>query len=225
MKDWRIYIALNPDEERAILDALVSTYPRDRFSTVTWIQADGINGNPELLLDVAAETEKSALAEAARVFQAARMYADLPHEEPRFTGYSIPEELGEPPDLAYWHKADLARDTGSYADAVVAVQISCEVLARRTLDALAEAQGMPWLSRLYKARPASLSDDVTQSLFNGLSGLEIQAEEWWQSYRDHAQRRNGILHRGAGVDLAGAEASIEAGKAFRTYVRGALPAV
>ena len=70
MKDWRIYIALIPDEERAILDALVSTYPFDRFSTVTWIQADGINGTPELLLDVAAATEKGALAEAARVFQA-----------------------------------------------------------------------------------------------------------------------------------------------------------
>ena len=83
---------------------------------------------------------------------------------------------------------------------------------------------MPWLSRLYKARPASLTDDVTQTLFNGLSGREIQAEEWWQSYHDHVQRRNGILHRGAGVDLAGAEASIGAGKAFRSYVRGALPA-
>src|SRR5262249_9498487 len=159
----------NPEDERAILDALASTYPRDRFSTVTWIQADGVKGTPELLLDVAAGSEKDALAEAARVFQAARTYADVPHEEPRFTGYSIPEERGEPPDLAYWHRADLAMDQGSYPDSVVAVQISCEVLARRTLDALAEAQGMPWLSRLYRARPASLTDDVTQTLFNGLS--------------------------------------------------------
>ncbi len=43
MRDWRIYLALNPDEERAILEALVSTYPATA-SRQSRIQADGIKG-------------------------------------------------------------------------------------------------------------------------------------------------------------------------------------
>lgn len=198
MRDWRIYIALNLNDEEAVLAALGHTYSHGRFSSVAWVQ-DGVAGNPELLLDVAAETEEGALAEAGRVYELARAYADLVPERPRFTGYSIPEEVGESADLRLWHRADEALDTGSYVEAVVAVQISCEVLARRCLDSLTKAQGMTWLGPLYRGRPTSLTDDLTRTLFNGLTGLEIQTETWWQAYRDHVQRRNGILHRGTAL--------------------------
>jgi hypothetical protein len=57
-------------------------------------------------------------------------------------------------------------------------------------------------------RKHNLNDDATRTLWQVLSGDEINQTGPWREYKRHLNRRNDIVHQGTSVTDAGAAASV-----------------
>jgi hypothetical protein len=62
-------------------------------------------------------------------------------------------------------------------------------------------------------------DPIGQQVFEAALGERPTTFASWREYRDHVQRRNNIVHRGASATRADADTAIRIGEDIRDYVQ------
>jgi HEPN domain-containing protein len=213
---WRVSIALDPEEARAIEVAMFALLPHARWELRLPLTED--EGSPALLIDARAESLADAESETEQLYARAREEAGLPAKAALILG-TLPPLLAAAPYERVLNEADSLVEEKSYEWAVVRAQTAAEMYAKRALDHIADGvvEGDQKASRLF--RKVSLLDPSDQALLRALTGVAIAAEEWWESYKLHVERRNQIVHADLSVSEHLARASIDAASAFIAFLR------
>jgi hypothetical protein len=110
---------------------------------------------------------------------------------------------------------------GEFGIAVVVAHMACEIEAERAISRAFSDKGVEFLedavSGFYSG--SNLADDRIRKLYNALTGKEIHNEAFWQAFKKSATRRNDVVHKGATVTKADAEASYQAAKSLVDYLK------
>ncbi len=110
---------------------------------------------------------------------------------------------------------------GEFGIAVVVAHMACEIEAERAISHAFSERGIEFLedavSALYSG--SNLAIDRIRDLYNALTGKEIHKEAFWQAFKKSATRRNDVVHKGATVTKAEAEASYQAARNLVAYLK------
>ena len=104
---------------------------------------------------------------------------------------------------------------------MVIAQAACEVRTEQAIRVLLEKKGLVGLSDpLLKLFTTSknICNDRLRDIYNALSNSQIQNEHFWQRLKNHYDRRNAIVRKGASCNDAGARASLDAVEEYFTYL-------
>ena len=123
-------------------------------------------------------------------------------------GGSGAEELGEGAAHVWWlflapgrGGGALGKGLGGVGDLVVAAQIYFEVQLRALLEEAARTSPSRWSSRLLKERGvAELKRGQSFVAIELLLGVDVVQLPEWSRFQAHVERRNGVVHRGQGVE-------------------------
>jgi hypothetical protein len=98
------------------------------------------------------------------------------------------------------HLAEGARP-GDCEVAVAAAQMAIEIQTERALGALFEIRDLQFVedSVTDLISTYSLNNDRVRNLYESLSGDDIVQAPFWQRFKDHAKRRNEVVHSGKRV--------------------------
>ncbi len=166
-------------------------------------------GEPKVELYVDATDPDDARMQAERLYAAMRKEGGLPPQpEPRFVGVYI-NAGADPPWLQHFDEAADMIEQRRYELAVIAAQTACEVVIGEAIESAVDApEGSLAQMAIDGARSWSLRDTRARKIFAATLGKTPTQEEWWRDYRDHLDRRNNIVHKGAKVSEASARRSL-----------------
>lgn len=193
-------------------------------------------GSAELLFELSADSQESAVQQARAVYAALRQRAGLEAALPLYgflgpTGHFPTIPVVPPPrhvELA--QRAQQLFDNGMLDYAVVAAQTACELLVFDAITELLVAQGESASANFARhwfdtsSQTQSLNDDRLQRLWTFLTGDKAQSQVWWDAYKKHIGRRHGIVHRGYEPTAAEASESLRATADFRAHIAARLSA-
>jgi hypothetical protein len=173
-------------------------------------------GEPKVELYVYATDPDDARQQAETLYASMRKEGGLKVEpEPRFVGVYMNAGT-DPLWLQHFDEAGDLIQQRRYELAVVAAQIACEIEIKDAIDLAAEApEGSLARMAIEGPRSWSLIDKRAQKVFVAVIGRTPTKEPWWSDYRDHVERRNNIVHRGAKVSETSARRSLEVAEALR----------
>jgi hypothetical protein len=214
---WRVRIALDPQDVRAIEAAMFAELPRERWELRLPRIED--EGSPNLLIDARpAKSRADSDIEAEQVYARARERAGLSAEPARIIGAVTPLFAGAPHDRLL-NEADVLIELERFEWAVVRAQTACEMYARLALDQIARglSEGGQKGSALF--RKVWLLDRGDRALLTAITGVAIGDEDWWPSYKLHVERRNEVVHAGLSVSEHEALASIGAARSFIAFLQ------
>jgi hypothetical protein len=221
-KGWYVHLSVEADEGRQLLDAargivddhgaslVVSPESRLR-ELVLFSREDDANRARDAVIDVYQRLRRVAGLDAhpARVVALAQSSS--------MSGSRSPEHRL---DVTLMQEAHRVLNSDSYFEwVVVLAQTACEVYACDILDRRgAELVGAAAASASQLAS-GNLDNERVRRVFHELTGYTPPQEtEWWRDYQAHAQRRHRIVHAGARVTRADAEASIRAAEAMIAFL-------
>jgi hypothetical protein len=104
-------------------------------------------------------------------------------------------------------------DEGNFPFAVIAIQTAFELFMEGAFDYVLQLRSTVEIGDAVAQliRRYNMSDDRVRSLWTSLTGHKItEPAATWKAYRDHLDRRNGLVHRGEGVTGHDAKASLDA---------------
>ena len=112
---------------------------------------------------------------------------------------------------------------GDYEVAVVTAQMAAEISSEQSIGTYLARKNVPELEEpLAGLFPSySLANDRVLKLYTALRGDRLQDRPFWPAYKEHAARRNRVVHRGERADKAAAEASLAAVEHLLAYLRSA----
>lgn len=64
----------------------------------------------------------------------------------------------------------------------------------------------------------SLANDGNRDLYVAMTGDEVHKAAFWSKFKESADRRNQIMHKGLSVDKAAAEESYQAAEKFIAHL-------
>lgn len=99
--------------------------------------------------------------------------------------------------------------------------MACEVGTETALTAAFAARGIPDLEEPVEAlmNGYNLGNERHRKLYSALARDDIQKEQFWQEFKESAERRNKIVHKRANVSKAEAEASLKAATDFVAHLK------
>ena len=105
--------------------------------------------------------------------------------------------------------------------AVVVAHMACEISVERALLRAYEAKDTRFLAESAEEMlPCyNLAIDRVRSLYNAVTGNEIQQQPFWPAFRESATRRNQAVHEGKILTKAEAEASLKAASDLVAFLR------
>jgi hypothetical protein len=111
-------------------------------------------------------------------------------------------------------------DADDFGVAVVVAHTACEMSAERAISRALVKREIGYLDGwVAKAlRNNNLASENTASLYNLLTGSNIQTQPFWEDFKNSAQRRNGFVHSGTPVAKPEAEVSLEAARELVAYL-------
>ena len=203
----------------------------DAFTGASSAEDEGVDSivehdSPEERFEVAFELPQGPVeeifAEARRRYAriCARAGIEVPDPlELRASGFEVFLE-DQLRDSELLNRADELFEQGHYDLAVIVAQTACEVLVADAMRTLLEGHAsdglFPWL--IGRISSYTLVDDATRNLWNKLTQTEIQSQDWWNAYREHVRRRNGIVHAGERVDGDAARSSLDAARELFAFI-------
>jgi hypothetical protein len=155
-------------------------------------------GEPKIELYVAAADPADARKQAEDLYAAMRKEGGLPTQpEPRFVGVYM-NAGADPPWLQHFDEAADMIEQRRYELAVIAAQIACEIEIRDAIESAVDApEGSLARMAIDGPRSWSLIDKRAEKIFAAIFRKTPTEEKWWRDYKDHVERRNNIVHRGA----------------------------
>lgn len=114
---------------------------------------------------------------------------------------------------------------GRYGHAIVLPHAACELaIARATRRLIAEkAPDLQFSLEELISRRWSLSDTRVAGLWNALAGDDVHDAAFWQDYKAHLARRQAVVHEGAAMSVAEADASIDVAQRLCDHVTRLAP--
>ena len=112
-------------------------------------------------------------------------------------------------------------DAGQYGIGVVVAHMACEVAAERCLTTAFTAKGVQYLEDAITdmMNGYNLGNDRNRTFYTALTGDAIETLWFWRDFKESAARRNKVIHRGAIVGQAEAEASYNAAAALVAHFK------
>ncbi len=155
-------------------------------------------GEPKIELYVDAVDPADARQQAEDLYAKMRKEGGLPPQpEPRFVGVYM-NAGADPLWLQHFDEASDMIEQQRYELAIVAAQIACEIEIKEAVETGVDApEGSLARMAIDGPRSWSLIDKRAQKVFAAVIGETPTEEDWWRDYRDHVERRNNIVHRGA----------------------------
>jgi hypothetical protein len=181
-------------------------------------------GEPTIELYVEAADADDARRKAEEVYAELRREGGLStRREPRIVGIYM--DIGaDPLWLQHFDEAADMIEQQRYEVAVVTAQIACEIEIKAAIEAAADApEGSLARLAIDAPRSYSLIDRRAREVFVALLGGRPTEETFWEGYRDHVERRNNVLHRGARVVRADAVASVGAAEEMVAWAQRLRP--
>ena len=110
---------------------------------------------------------------------------------------------------------------GEFSVAVVVAHMACEIGAERALSRAYEAKDTGLLGESAEEMlPCyNLANDRVRSLYNAVTGNEIQQQSFWPAFMESATRRNQAVHEGIVLTKAEAEASFKAASDLVAFLK------
>jgi hypothetical protein len=209
---WQVRIGLSDSESVAIERAMFAVWPSENWGLRVSQEEES---SLTLLIDVQAESHAAAEATGERVYAAAREQAGLPPEPLVILSVLTPLFAAAPHDRLLDEAVALI-DSQRYDWAVVRAQTTCELYAEKALGRLARGLADDDQKPL---RKVSLTDPRDRALLQALTGIAMQEQAWWSSYRVHLRTRNQIVHAAFSASRQEAVASLEAARSFVGFLR------
>jgi hypothetical protein len=175
----------------------------------------------ELTFDETLEAREAA-TQAVQAYRSIRIRASLPPlEPPPITGiysFNVATDRGS----EFINDAEEMFDQHRYELCVVAAQTACEISAREAVEHAATTKPVhPLAISPKRITRWSLRDPSGRQLYFAATGLKRWESGWWSAYQAHVELRSNIVHKGAGVTMEQAQASVEAMWSFVEFVRQA----
>jgi hypothetical protein len=111
---------------------------------------------------------------------------------------------------------------GESSLAVVVAQTACEVLTERMMARLTGLVDEPmqnWIRGRLR-HMSDLDDHRVRTLYTALCGDHIETEPFWSDFKQHVDRRHGIVHQGLRVEPTAAQNSLDAVQRVLTHLEG-----
>lgn len=111
-------------------------------------------------------------------------------------------------------------DANEFSVAVVVAHMACEVKVAGLLADSFRAKGLTQLEEaVLKLLPGyNLGNNRVKSIYNAITGDEIQKQPFWPEFNESAERRNRIVHNGAVIGKVDAEASLGVARKLVDYL-------
>ena len=111
-------------------------------------------------------------------------------------------------------------DQKQYGISVVVLHMACEVAAERALSTSFARKNLEYLEEAVFGflNGYNLASDRNRKLYVALTGDPIHEQRFWQEFKESAERRNNVIHRGYIVGQDEAEKSLSAAKAFIAHM-------
>ena len=107
-------------------------------------------------------------------------------------------------------------DLGLFNIAVIVVHMACEVVTERKFAQAFTTKNLQYLQGSVTdcLNGYSLANDRNRNLYVVMTGDEVHKAAFWSKFKESADRRNQIMHKGLSVDKAAAEESYHAAEKF-----------
>jgi hypothetical protein len=112
-------------------------------------------------------------------------------------------------------------DQGQCSIAVVVAHMVCEVATEEKLSEAFTSKGLQYLKESVMAfvNGYNLATERIRNLYVALTGDEVHKRVFWSQFKDSAERRNHIMHKGLSIDKPAAEKSYKAVDDLLTHFR------
>jgi hypothetical protein len=152
---------------------------------------------------------------------AVRRNADVHYRQPRQRS-----RLVRPPIPPYYRQlldaAARYRADREYAVAVIIAQTACELVAEWAFETFLGDHNLTERDQKNLTKNFNVANDRVKALYVVLSGDRIDQQPFWPDLRDHADRRNKIVHKGEKATAKDADASIRAATELISHVESVL---
>jgi hypothetical protein len=111
--------------------------------------------------------------------------------------------------------------TGQYSIAMVVAHMACEISVEQVISGAFTARGIEYLEdSVTNLLPSyNVSNDRVRSLYNAVTGDQIEKQSFWQNFKESAKRRNEAVHKGRRISKDEAEASLTAATELVTHLK------
>jgi hypothetical protein len=101
---------------------------------------------------------------------------------------------------------------GHFNIAIVTSHMACEVATEKALGAAFASRGIADLEEAVEAlmNGYNLANDRHRKLYCALARDDIHKQPFWQQFKESAEGRNKIIHKGANASKVEAESSLKA---------------
>ena len=220
-----VYLDVDDAEVEPLREAAIQTLDVAQYGVITEVFPDGSSGHSQLSLELEADSQGGAISVANGTWNTLRSEAGLkPH--PAHLAFLVgPINQSHLQHQELLHRARVLVAQGNHDYAVVAAQTALEVHVRGVLRDLSRSAMGSALADVVQPQSFSLRDRSSDKLLVGLIGKSPkQVPDVWQPYDEHVVRRNGVVHSGATVEKADAEASITAVQKLISWIDKAVAA-
>lgn len=220
-----VYLNLDGAEVEPIREAAIQTLDVAQYGVITEVFPDGSSGDSQLSLELEAGSQGGAISVAGGIWNNLRSAAGLKPRAPHLAFLVGPVNQSALQHQELLHRARVLVAQGNHDYAVVAAQTALEVHVRGVLRDLSRSAMGSALADVIQPQSFSLRDRSSEKLLAGLIGKSPkQVPDVWQPYDEHVVRRNGVVHNGANVEKADAEASIAAVQKLIRWIDKAVAA-
>lgn len=141
------------------------------------------------------------------------------------------EHRGQQYVIQLWHSASYPEvllntaqsliTDNEFSISLVVAHIACEISAERALSRAFAAKGIEYLEgSVGDLLPGyNLANDRVRSVYNAITGNQIEKLSFWRAFKESVGRRNQVVHKGKIFGKAEAEASLKAASALVAFLK------
>lgn len=208
---WSVRLLVSSEEQRAITptEHVMAAMRRDAVHYLSFdVEADDLDEGPAITIEVDANSwhEARVLAQhlVGTIFESAGLE---PHE--LVVAWVAPLSDDHVSSLRFLGQAQELLAAGDYDLAIVAAQIHLETQIHALLARRATEHPSELMTAVLAARQWSLTQRRGRQVLEALLGMKLTAFPRWALFAGHVQRRNQIVHGGAGMPEELARESVE----------------
>ncbi len=111
--------------------------------------------------------------------------------------------------------------SGDFSVAVVIAHTATEISAESAISRAFEAKRIEYLKDSVHNLLSgyNLANDRVRRFYNAVTGKQIEQQPFWQAFKDSAELRNKVVHKGGVAMEAEAEASYKAASDLIAYLK------